>query len=93
MIHKRLPVGAILPQGHALELGSVAAHSSALQRIRNSKQQQSPQPEPSNRKEGQTFPKDSKTETTKAESGATAFRDAASKRESVSCKKFCVLYC
>lgn len=52
MIDKRLPVGVILPQGHALELGSVVAHSSALQRITNNKQQQSPQPEPSNRKEG-----------------------------------------
>lgn len=52
MIDKKLPVGVILPQGHALELGSVVAHSSALQRITNNKQQQSPQPEPSNRKEG-----------------------------------------
>lgn len=70
MIHKRLPVGATLPQGRALELDSMVAHSSALQRIRNSKQQQSSQPEPSNTKEGHTSPKGSKTETTKAESGA-----------------------
>lgn len=36
MTHKRLPVSAILPQGHALELNSVVEHLSGLQRIRDS---------------------------------------------------------
>ena len=90
MTHKRLPVSAILPQGHALELNSVVAHPSDLQRIRDSKQQKSLQPEPNDRKEGRNL---SKTEKTKAERGATVFRDTASKRESVSCKKLCMLSC
>lgn len=57
MTHKRLPVSAVLPQGHTLELNSVVAHPSDLQRIRDSKQQKSLQPVPNGRKEGQHFPK------------------------------------
>lgn len=49
MTHKRLPVGAILAQGHALELKSVVAHPYNLQSIRDSKQQNSLQPEPNDR--------------------------------------------
>lgn len=64
MTHKSLPVSAILPQGHALELKSVVAHPYNLQSIRDSKQQNSLQPEPNDRKEGRNL---SKTETTKAE--------------------------
>jgi len=80
MTHKRLPVSVTLPQGHALGLHSVVAHPSDLQRIRDSKQQQSLKPEPNDRKQGQNL---SKTETTKAERGATVFRDAVNRRESV----------
>lgn len=93
MIHKRLPVGAILPQGHALELDSVVAHSSALQRIRNSKQQQSLSLSLATQKKVTPFQKVPKLRQPRQRGEPTAFWDAASKRKPVSCKKVCMLYC